>query len=456
MSIGRARRRWGALVLVCALGSIAGSAQAAYVERERRVAAAELVDAALLTGPGFRVDPEAQLSGLQARFLIHTDWGPLQADSVEMLGLRIGEMAALSTVYSHGFGAALKRSGIEEVSTPLNQATAIGKEPVQRLKRLPQGVLRYFGQRLQRWADRARRLGDRADRAIGNAGSPAAGFGIDAGARDEIDEPWWDMPVDEVGRLLRSESGHGRARRALARALQVDPGSSNPLLRDRLDKLAWAIAGQRLAYDYALSLAAPLLADVIGELGRAEQITGLPPEEDQRRANELRLERWSSDPDLRYGLAWRGSFSPALLDQLLDELEALAPVGGGEAALDVAWLARSELEARFVLNSLRLLRAPHVGAANGGELVPVGALLGYRDPGGEFFLPLPVDRLLWLKEVRGWFDHHRITEHPRRSVLVSGDYSTLAQRAITRRGWSLLGRVRYPGAPLYRSTAQGA
>ena len=106
----RFHRRAGGVLLACCL-LLAAPLRA---EREPVLRAADLVDASLLAGPGFRVDPEVRLHGLQAHFVIHTDWGVLQADSVEMLALRVGEMPAVGALYARDLGEALKHGATRE------------------------------------------------------------------------------------------------------------------------------------------------------------------------------------------------------------------------------------------------------------------------------------------------------------------------------------------------------
>ncbi|MCK7593182.1 hypothetical protein [Pseudomarimonas salicorniae] len=442
--------RFAALLLAAAASCAQGG------EKEPVLASADLVQPALLAGPGFQVEGETRLAGLQARFVIRTEWGELRADSVEMLALRVGEMPQLAALMSADLTEVLGQAGLDELTKPWRSAKALTDEPVERLARLPGGVLRYFTHRLRDWGQRARRLGKRIDERISHEGSPYDGLQLDEAVPKEArpEEPWWDAPVDEVGRLLRSEAGHGRARRAIAQAFGIDPSTSHPLIRQRLDELAWAVASQRLAYDQALGLALPVVAQVIGELQRAESLTRLPDEDSLRLRNEERLGRWTGDPDLRFALAHRSAFPATLMDELLDELDRLAPQGGAEAALEVARMAEGEAEARFVLHALRLLQAPRAERLGAGELVAVGALLGWRDAGGEFFLALPVDHLSWIARVADYFDHAQVARFPRRTVLIAGGVSPRAERQITRRGWSLLAFVRYPGSPPYRDPAE--
>lgn len=446
--------RCAAAVALWAAALAGAGGRALAAESEPLLAAADLVQPSLLAGPGFRVAPKASLRGLQARFVLHTEWGEVEADSVEMLALRVAEMPALGALHARDLSEVLAAAGLDELGSPLRAVQALGSEPLQRLVRLPGGILRYFTTRLRGWGDRARRVGHRIDQALSHEGSPYGGLRPEAPSSDasgaDAEAPWWDAPVDEIGRLLRSESGHGRARREIARAFGVDPSTSHPLIRQRLDQLAWAVSGQRIALDRALGLAAPGLAQVIGELERAADLTGLPNDESLRRRNHERLGHWTADAELAYALAWRGGYPPQLFAELLDELDRLAPRRGAEAVLEVARMARGEAEARFVIQALRLLQAPRAERSGHGELVAVGALLGWRDDNGEFYLSLPVDHLSWIPEVADWFDHARVSGHARRSVLLSAGLTPRAERAITRRGWSVLRHLDHPGAPPYR------
>lgn len=445
--------RVGYAALAALLACQSGTASA---EREPHLASVELVEPSLLTGPGFTVDQHARLHGLQARFTLRTQWGELEAESVELLALRVAEMPALSALMAADLTTLLGDAGLDELAAPWHSMRALGAAPVERIASLPGGVLRYFTSRLRDWGERAQRLGKRIEHSLSHEGSPYDGLQLQAAAPASLtDEPWWDTPVDELGRLLRAEAGHGKARRAIAAAFGVDPATSNPLLRQRLDQLAWAVASQRLLYDQALSLAVPGLAQAIGELQRVESLSGAVPEDGLRRANAQRLERWTSDPDLVFGLAQRGAYPPGLLAELLDELDRLAPRRGAEAALEVARMAEGEAEARFVVQALRLLQAQRAERSSG-ELVAVGAVLGWLDDGGEFSLALPVDRLSWIPSVAGYFDHARVARFPRRTALIAGGASPRAERGMIRRGWSVLLHVRYPGAPPYRRSGEPA
>jgi hypothetical protein len=442
------RRRLGALLLLLA-------PLVAHAESEPVLASADLVQASLLAGPGFRVQPRAEVRGLQARFWVDSDWGAFPVDSVELLALRIAEMPAVEALHAEGVSDALAGTGIDALATPAKSLVALASDPVGAASRVPQGLLRYFGDRVRKVGDRARRVGNRLDRAIFHDGAPddraadsEPGFG-DA-PQDATPAPWWDKPANELGRLLRSQAGHSAARREIAAAVGIDPWTGNPLLRARLDQLAWAVAGGRMAADRLIALASAGTSSTLSIIERAAQISAEAPPEDLRRQAAARLEHWTADDDLVYALAWRGAFPPPRLQLLIERIERLQPAAGIESLLETARLADNEIEARFVINALDMLLHNRESPVQQGMLKPVGALVAYAATDGEFLLPLPVDRLSWTPEVAAWFDHAEVNGHERRTVLVGGAVSERAARELTGRGWSIRAHYRWPDAPPYQ------
>lgn len=425
----------------------------ALAEREPTLPAAELVAPALLAGPGYRVEPRAQIRGYQARFRLDTRWGALEAESVEMLAIRAAEMPALQALHSEPVAETLRASGFDALAAPARAVANVAAHPVQSVAGLPQGVLRYFGERLGKLGAQARKLGQRIDDRISHEGSPYDDVdGPLAASRDPApaeERPWWDRPAREFGRLIKSEAGYGKARREIAERLGIDPYTSNPLLKERLDALAWAASSGKLGVSQALALATGGASEVLGYVQQVDRLVLNMTPEDIRARNDDRLSLLCADEALRYAFVHKNAYTPTLQTALVDLLLELRPVAGCEAFLETALMAASEVEARFVVNGLRLLRHALGEQAHGGRFVPVGALPAYLTAAGEFVLPLPVDYLSWTPQIRDWFDRPGIADHAHRTLLASGRLSPRAERMLTRRGWSLVPHVRYAGAPPY-------
>ena len=440
-------------LLIAGLLALVFSATA-HAEREPVLEAAELVDASLLAGPGWRVEPRVQVRGYQARFLIRSDWGDLEADSVDLLALRVAEMPAVEALQRTGVTQVLVDSAAGKFGEPVNALSAIARDPMRAGKGLPVGVARYFGERWERLRSRTRRVADRGHRLVMQDGSPydnPTGPLADAGTDDPAPKRgFWQRRGRELGRLAKQEIGFPAARQALAERLALDPHTRNPLIVPRLDGLAWAETTGRLATGEALGLLGGPAGEVLARAVQVHRLVLQEPPERVRARNQDLLSNHCADPRLLRAFLADGAYSPTLQVEFADLVVQLAPVAGCEALLETALMAGDEAQARFVVNGLRLMLHALGEESRGGTFVPQGALLAYETMGGEFVLPLAVDWLAWTPQIRRWFDLPSVGNRPRRTLLVAGALSPRAESELTERGWSLVQRPPYPGAPRYR------
>ena len=421
-------------------------------ELEPSLAAADLVIPALLNGPGYRVRPVAAVHGFQAGFVIETRWGELRAESVELLAIRVAEIPALEALYSESVTSALVRSGANAVAAPVRAVVNVASEPETTLRGLPGGVWRFFSERVIKLAQQAKRLGSRADQRISHDGSPydAADAPLTASRQPEQDDDsWFGNLSEEAGRLAKSELGFGAAKRALAARLGVDPYSGNPLLRERLDKLAWAATVGKFGVGQAMGLLDPLVSTTLDTASTVNRVVLELPPEDLRRRNDEALAPHCADEEQRYQFLNFGRFSPTLQTELTDRIAEMRLAGGCGDVLETALMAQNEVEARYVVNTLKLTQAYLGERAEGGRWIGLGAVLSYETPDGERILPLPVDLLSWTRDTARWFGQQALWSHPQRSVISNGQISVAAQRALTRAGWNLMTGLSYPGSPPY-------
>ena len=442
------------LVLACLLAAMSCALPAqpevdARIEAEPELDAADLVMPALLHGPDYRVDPDVPVVGYQARFLIRTPWGQIPAESREMLALRIAEMPAVEALHDASVSETLAQASTEAATALGRSAARIARQPLATVTGLPGGVARYFVRQWRKLDQRATRLGDRIQRSLGEDGNPysdAEGPLTATRVSDPEPRPWYRKPVRETSRLVRSELGYSRARRELAQKLGVDPATSNPLLRPRLDALTWASAGGRTLGSLALGGLDGGLEDMVGHVGQIDEVVWTLDPDDLLARNEARLSAHCQDARQRRRFFRHRPFTPALQTRMVELLHDLAPAQGCEALLDVALMSGDEVEARFLINALRLTAAYLGDARRGIRLVPIGATLEIHTASGECLLPLPVDHLSWTFQVRDFFD---AAPAPcvQGTVLTSGGISRLAQRQLTQRGYSLVQHLPWADAP---------
>jgi hypothetical protein len=430
----------------------------AHAESEPVLDAAQLVDPALLSGPGWRVHPEVQVRGYQARFRVHTDWGEFEADGVDLLALRVSEMPALEALNRTGVSQVLLESSAEQLGEPASAVAAIAQNPVTTVAGLPEGVARYFSQRWEKLRGRAYRLGDRGHRLVMQDGSPyddpEGPMGAAGRAPSGPERNWWQKRGREMGKLARQEIGYPAARAALAERLAVDPHTRHPLIAPRLDALAWAETTGRLASGEALAMIAGPARDVLSQSVEVNDwVLEAAPEQVRQRNHEALAEHCLDERLLRAFINDR-AYTPTLQTEFTQLYAQLAPAAGCEALIETALMAEDEVQARFVVNAMKMTSHALGREAHGGRFVPQGALLAYQTPSGEFVLPLAVDWLSWTPEIQGWFDLPTIGGRSKRTLLVSGTISPLAQAELTERGWSQVSGLPYPGAPPYRRALQ--
>ncbi len=418
-------------------------------EVEPVLGSTSFVQPALLSGPGFQVDPHVEVRGYMARFTIDTRVGPIEAESVEILHERIAELPALEALdqltQSEAFIGAAGESAVKT-------ADGIGqvlRHPVKTITGIPAGVARYFGKRLAKIGRQAQSVSDRTARELGNDGSPyprSPGPMTEARDIDREEESrnpdkknrrWYSRAGSEAEREIKRQIKYGQVRRELAERLGIDPYTSNPYLRERLDQLAWAGSGGRYAASAALGSIGGIGGLVIANGSQLNEIVWKLDPDKLRELNARRLTRWCSDNLLMRQFLRRGTFTPTLQTAMLDALDTIKPERGGDALLELAMTANSDLEARYIVNALDLIAHRLGDRAHGGSLITIGASLAYDSTDGERVLPLPVDYLAWTDDVAGFIDNDRF-DGATKTVLLTGTATMRSQQELTSRGWNIV------------------
>jgi len=439
------------LALVCAL------AHAQDSEPEPFLPAAALVQPVLLSGPDFRVVPEVQVRGYMAHFLIDTKFGPLLADSVEMLAVREAEVPAIealdrasrSEAFAHAIATRARKTGAA--------IAHVVEHPIDTITGLPEGVVRYLRKQIGTWTGRAQTVSDRASREFENEGDPFhAPPGPMTAARDAPRDPavaddkknhaWYARAASETGREAKRYLKYGEQRREMAKLLGVDPYSSNPILDDKLDTLAWAAVWGNFSAGKALGEITGTAANVVSWSGKLNTYVLEKTPDELREINRKRLLAFCSDEFSVRQFLRRGGFNDTLRTALTDALEKLKPQSGCEQLVELGATTRGEVEARYLVDALRLIeREPD---ATGGELIVTGAAIAWRTRGGRLLLPLPIDYLTWSGDLGEFFAQPAFDAHDK-VALIGGEASTLAQRKLTERGWGLALRSPFDEAPAY-------
>jgi hypothetical protein len=415
-----------ASLLGCAIASPA-LAQA-RAEAEPRVPAAELLPRGTRTsGQGWRVESPVQLDSHLGRFVFQTDWGRIEAHGSEIALERIGEMPVIPQldsisrvdVFANALATSAQRTG--------EAVVRVVTDPVGTVQGLPSGIARLVRRTAGRVRDVATSVGDAATRQReSTTGNGAAGEGEDDGSRPD--------PLVDFGREL---AGVNRARRELAQELGIDPYTRNPLIQERLEKLAWAAVAGGFSMKAALGSVGGFAGDALSVTTRLDSLVWEASPEEIRRVLEKRLVERGIEPRRAREFLRNGTFTPTQQVALVEALESLGTPRGEADLLDLATGIRSEAHARFLVNQLRMLRR-HLGRGDAvAEFVVLDQGVAAQTRNGQYLIALPVDRLSWTEDLRAVAGEAGGLPRNRR-VVVSGQVSPLARRELSRAGFTVV------------------
>lgn len=441
--------------------------------------AADFVEPALMSSPLHTVQPCAEIVGHMARFALATRYGVQVVDSVELLEIRIDELPAIEALDRTNAALLGVRAAGDEARARGDAVANVARHPIRVVRGLPSGVLRFFSRRYDAIAGRLGKLGGRARDELTDADAsferPSARPGVTAARGDGKSRSLAARAGREARRQALDYVSYQSTRRKWARKLKIDPYTTNPLLRERLDALAWAAVAGEQAAELAF---ATLPGSVLDALGTAEDVNDYvldTPPDDVKRRNLAQLASLGCGEVEAKRLVTRGPLSLPLQTRLVDALAAIEPASGCVDVIDLAYAVRGEIEARYLVNAVGLLAdaarderaaraalaaraatrsgsaptaAPRQHLALAGTAVvlrtddaPIDAAR-YDAPlsaAAPITLPLAVDRLEWTPSTRAFFDAPALrVEH--KTVIVSGELSPLARRGLSRRGWNLVER----------------
>jgi hypothetical protein len=268
-------------VFVCAVSASLRAAAAVHTEEEPVVDAASLVEPALLSGPGFSVDPHVELRGYMAHFKLDTRFGSFDAPSVEILAEREAELPALELLDAATHSEAFTRAAGDRFASTGKSLARIVMHPVDTITGIPSGVARFLRDKLVKLGNQAQTLSDRAARKLGSSGNPYPsddGPMTDARAGDAEDAPpkkrknWFTRVTSEGERFVKREIKYNTIKREIAKRLGIDPYSSNPYVQERLSSLAWVGTAGNFSAGSALGAVGGIGAEVLSKGGRIDEV----------------------------------------------------------------------------------------------------------------------------------------------------------------------------------------
>lgn len=397
--------------------------------------AAALLPAQTLKGEHYTVSHDVTGDGFLLDYVLLSDFGPFHARGPGALAQRLHEIDALAALKKMEDSEAFKKGFADASKDTARDFRAIATSPLDTLSGIPSGVGRFFERTTLAASTGIRQLGHL--QAAHEGKTAPEGPGAKLPGKDGADPAALPGVAGETARLAGRVAvdvfGYDRVRRMIAREVQVDPYTTNPVLKERLDELAHtAFAGNLGIAVIKAALPATLVVDTAGTLSTFVWDT-LPG--DLRVDNKTRLLALGATDDAVNALLAKHWFTLSAQTRFAQALSRLKGVAGATEALAFADSVVSEEQALFVVNTVEMLAHYHEHQAPLAEIVARGTLMG-RTGTGEMVVVAPVDYLSWSAQLVRYLDHEDVRSG-KRSAWLSGRASPVARKALEEAGWEL-------------------
>jgi len=415
MKISRCLLR--SITLILFLAPMLVEASPAGFETPPTLPAQVLAPATLLSGNGFHVDNEVPTDGLLAHYTIQSDVGVFQANSTEMLKIRVAEIPAIQELTKTSKSKVFAQSVATNAARPVAAAGQMVMHPVDTVTGIPSGVGRFFG----RVGLAGERLKEAATQpAEASAGEKTANF------------------AKRTGQTTRDIFGYEQERRELAKRLHVDPYTTNPVLSKQLDDFALTAFRAHVGVTTTMSIFIPgsmaitatrVVSSWVWDTPRADLIV-----QDEKGLRELNVSEATIHTFMRNPV-----FPLSVQTAFVTNLQRLSGVPGSVKAVELASTVESEEQARFLTDAVGMLVRYHETQTPIARLLVRKAIVG-QDRNGAIVVQAPVDYVSWT-ELVSYFAHRPDLRTSRRTIWVTGQFSPLTKNNFEDLGWTLNEKV---------------
>lgn len=408
--------------LAAAAGPSHAQSKSAGLEPAPSLPGAELTRAELLKGPHHKVAEPVKIEGHLGRFVIDSKFGKFSIQGANLLAVRVSELPAIEELLRVRKDSAFTDALSKSASGVAKFAESAVTDPGKTAENVGKGVSTVFGRVGYLAKSGADYVGDKASD-VTSSGSKPAPKAAPAG------EP-------EPPSFIGDPFGYNKARREWAKKLNIDPYTSNPILRPLLDDASSAT----FAGNFAVNLT---VGAVVGPLQYAytfddtvRQSVWNKPAIDLAKENEAKLLALGVQGRTVRDLLRNKWFTPTLQTALVARLEALGRMEGVESVVAVAARTQGEARARFLLESLAMLAVHHQKEAKLAKLrmsnlVPAGVTAD-----GRVIAAVAIDYGSWEKDAAA-FGQRKELAAKSRTLLVAGKLSPRAKQELEKAGWTV-------------------
>lgn len=380
----------------------------------------DLLPASALSGDGYHVEQPVPTNGAMGQYTIvmdsdvfHEDAGTYQVQSLDLLRIRLSEMPAIAELDNVSKTKVFADALAGSAERPVADAAQMVVHPMDTITGLPSGVGEFFGRV---------HLGAKVLYAT-------------ATNANESGEERASQTAGETANITMTALGYDQVRRDLAKKLHVDPYTTNPILKRKLNQVAWVMFSARLGVDTVMSVAVPGSMIITGtEI--TDDLVYKTPKGDLILYVQKKLKKVGLSSEQLAAFSHNAALPLSLQVAAVRALDGLGNIPGRRAAAASLANVLSEYQARFLVTSLYMLaqwsrqRTPITS-------IQVRGILIARDKNGNVIMPAPVDYLSWTPRIAGFATNPALLRLKHRVLWIPAGMTPLARQQLTANGWSV-------------------
>jgi hypothetical protein len=399
--------------------------------------ASDFLEAPLLQGPDYIVEPKVTSDGIFNTYTITSNFGTWKVQGTNLAAIRAHEVGAIAQLKNVD-KIAVAAGGVAASAVNIGKGTlSVVTHPVETATGFGDGVSRLFG-RVGRGASRAtEKMG--SDEAAASAVDPE-NLSASAGAEKTAGQSTAGKAVDATGEVAKDLIGVNSAMRSWAKKLQVDPYTRNEVLHNELRDVAQYDAGGRFAVNLAPG---GIILTALATTATVNDLIWMKEPDELVTLNEKRLKDMGVRPEVSRAFRLNPQYNLTREVRLLASLDALPGAAGRPEFVARAAGAKVDADAEFYMESAMLADLFNRTEATVSAIVPglPGACV-IAGEGHRFACLYPLDYVYWTEGFAGHVDRITMraeTEYPaaHRELWLTGRASERAAKEFAARGWTL-------------------
>ncbi|MCB2186426.1 MAG: hypothetical protein KQJ78_08420 [Deltaproteobacteria bacterium] len=394
------------LTITLALALAAGAspaARSAEFENPPVLQASQILPASVVKGPYHTVNEKVTNDGFLNYYQVRSKWRNYQVVSNPALKILVAEFPAIAAMEKVDAGDTFAKSVGDS-----------GEKMVKGVKNLfkdPKGTMEGAGEGLGRLFDRG----------------------------EEMQRSQPSQYEDSRGKQI---SGFSNSKRRIAAKFGVDVYSSNPVLQEQLERLAWADYGGGIGLAAATSVVpgmAGLTITVSGSTRLLNDVIDTTPPAELRIANRQHLLQMGVDPDTTELFINNSVFTPRQQTGVVAALENLSGVADRPLLIKVGNTAHTPLMAGLMAQASLLQTGYHQNVTPLKDFAPVARVYYATSKKGALVVNLPLDYVIWSARLAGLVQglEEKMGPQAPKEFWITGRFSPRAAKELESRGWKL-------------------